>query len=33
MNFLYWNARGIGNSDTQIALNNLYMSHKHLLLG
>ena len=28
MNFLYWNVIGIGNFDTQIALKNLYMSHK-----
>jgi len=25
MNFLYWNVRGICNSDAQIALKNLYL--------
>jgi len=32
MNLLYWNIRGIDNSNTQIALKNLYMSHKPMLL-
>ena len=32
MNFLYWNIRGIDNSDTRIALKNLYMSHEPMLL-
>lgn len=31
MNFLYWNVRGIGDSDTRIALKNLYLSHNPLL--
>lgn len=31
MNFLYWNIRGIGNSDARIALKNFYMSHKPML--
>ena len=32
MNFLNWNVRGIGNSDTRIALKNLYLSHKPMLI-
>jgi len=32
MNFLYWNVRGIGNSDIRIALKKLYMSHKPMLI-
>jgi len=32
MNFLYWNVRGISNSDTRIALKNLYLSHKPMLI-
>jgi hypothetical protein len=32
MNILYWNIRGIGNSDTRIALKNLYLSHKPFLI-
>jgi len=29
MNFFYWNVRGISNSDTRIALKNLYI---HMLI-
>jgi len=32
MNVLYWNVRGFGNSDTKIALNNFYMSHKPIII-
>jgi len=32
MNFLHWIVRGIGNYDTRIALKNLYMSHKPVLI-
>jgi len=32
MNLLYWNVRGISNFDTQIALKNLYMSHKPMII-
>jgi len=32
MNVLYWNARGIGNSDTRVALKNLVMSQKPMLI-
>jgi hypothetical protein len=28
MNLLYWNVRGIGNSDTRLALKNFFLSHK-----
>ena len=30
--FLYWNVRGIDNSDTRIALKILYLSHKPILI-
>jgi len=29
---LYWNVRGFGNSDTRIALKNLYASHKPVFI-
>jgi len=29
---LYWNARGIGNSDTRNVLKNLFMSHKLMII-
>ena len=32
MNILYWNIRGIGNSDTRIALKKLFLSHKPSLI-
>jgi len=32
MNILYWNVRGIGNSDTRLALKNLFLSHKPSLI-
>jgi len=32
MNILYWNVRGIGNSDTRLALKKLFMSHKPILI-
>jgi hypothetical protein len=32
MNIFYWNARGIGNSDTRVTLKNLIMSHKPILI-
>jgi hypothetical protein len=32
MNLLYWNVRGISNSDTRIALKTLLLSHKSLLV-
>jgi len=32
MNFLYWNVRVIDNSDTRIAFENLFMSHKPILI-
>jgi len=32
MNFLYWNVRGIDNSYTRIALKNLFLSHKPMLI-
>jgi hypothetical protein len=32
MNLLFWNIRGIGNSDTRIALKDFYMTHKPLLI-
>jgi hypothetical protein len=33
MNFLYWNVRSFGNSDTKIALNNFYLSHKPSIIS
>lgn len=32
MNILYWNVRGIGNSDTRLALKNLFLSHKPTII-
>lgn len=32
MNILYWNIRGIGNSETRTALNNFYLTHKPILI-
>ncbi|XP_024630290.2 uncharacterized protein [Medicago truncatula] len=32
MNVLYWNVRGIGNSDTRLALKNLFLSHKPTII-
>jgi len=32
VNFLNWNVRGISNSDTRIALKNLYLSHQPMLI-
>jgi len=30
--FFYCNIRGIGNSDTRVALKNLFLSHKPVLI-
>jgi hypothetical protein len=32
MNILFWNVRGIGNSETRIALKNFCLSHKPSLI-
>jgi hypothetical protein len=32
MNILFWNVRGISNSDTRLALKNLFLSHKPSLI-
>jgi len=32
MNLFNWNVRGFGNSDTKIALKNLYLSHKPFII-
>jgi len=32
MNMLYWNIRGIGNSESRTALKNLYLTHKPMLI-
>ena len=32
MNILYWNVRGIGNSDTRLALKIFYLSHNPILM-
>jgi len=32
MIMLYWNVRGFGNSDTKVALKNLYLSYKPLFI-
>jgi len=32
MILLYWNARGIGNDDTKITLQNYFTSHRPLLI-
>lgn len=32
MNILYWNVHGIGNSDTRLALKNLFLSHKPTII-
>lgn len=29
---MYWNVSGVGNSDTKVALKNLYVSHKHVFI-
>jgi len=32
MNLLYWNFQGIGNFESKIALRNLFLSHKLLIM-
>jgi hypothetical protein len=32
MNVLYWNIRGIGNFESKIALHNLFLSHKPVII-